>query len=194
MATRSTRPAASTPTVATPERGTPRPAALAAVGLVAVGAALTLSACGNGGDAGVQREVPGAAQSSVSTGPDGTDLHLHGRNVDLTITGAVVKVSASGNASLDFTVKNNGPVNEHLAVATIGGTQATLTAGRSSDAALSTAGILLGSEQTETYGADDGPSALTPTPATVKVGATTTVMLQFGVAGMVQLHVPVQQS
>ncbi|MBF9068098.1 hypothetical protein [Streptacidiphilus fuscans] len=157
---------------------------------VAVSAALALSGCAG---SGVQREAPGAAQSSVRTSADGTDLSLQGRNVDLQIAKAAVHLAAAGGAQVEMTVTNAGPVTEHLAVASVGPHVANITG--SSANPLSVAGVLIeGYNGTAQFGAADGPKITLPAGDAPKAGSKVTVMLQFGVAGMIRLDVPVLAS
>jgi hypothetical protein len=164
-----------------------RSRAALALPVLALSAALALSGCSSNA---VQRELPGAARSSSSTGADGTDLTLQGRNVDLRITKAAVHLGAPGGAQLEMSVDNAGPVTEHLAVALVSGTPADLK-GAPATNPLSTAGVLVASGSTASFGAPNGPQIVLANGAALKSGGTVAVMLQFGVAGMVRLDVPV---
>jgi hypothetical protein len=158
-----------------------------AAAAVAVSAVLALSGCAG---SGVQRQAPGAAQSSVRTSSDGTDLSLEGRNVDLQISKAAVHLAAPGGAQLEMKVTNAGPVAEHLAVASVGPHVANVTGSAANP--LSVAGVLIeGYNGTAQFGAAGGPEITLPAGDAPKAGSTVTVMLQFGVAGMVRLDVPV---
>ncbi|WP_052438991.1 hypothetical protein [Streptacidiphilus jiangxiensis] len=164
-----------------------RSRAAIALPVLALSAALALSGCSSGG---VQRELPGAAQSSSSTGADGTDFSVTSRNVDLKIIKAAVHLGASGGAQLEMGVTNAGPVTEHLAVVAVEGKRATLQ-GAPATNPLSVAGVLIASGSTASFGAANGPRVVLTNGAALKVGGTVPVMLQFGVAGMVRIDVPV---
>ncbi|MFC1413904.1 hypothetical protein ACEZCY_32620 [Streptacidiphilus sp. N1-12] len=150
--------------------------------------------CSAGSDAGVQRTVPGAAQTTLSSGPDGVSLSMKARNVDLQLDAASVRLDPSGTAHLDLTVRNLGPVAEHLSlVSVVGGGQATLKGGAAATGPLTTAGILLDSGSST--GFDSGPknpSILLPADTSRKAGGTESVMLMFGIAGLVHLDLPVR--
>lgn len=157
-----------------------------ALPVLALSAALALSGCST---SGVQRELPGTAQSSSSVGPDGTDYSVTGRNVDLRITKAAVHLGATGGAQLEMGVTNAGPVTEHLALAAVQGKVATLDG--TANNAKSTAGVLIASGSTAAFGAANGPKIVLTNGAALKSGGTVAVMLQFGIAGMVRIDVPV---
>ncbi|MEZ0070556.1 hypothetical protein ABIA32_006609 [Streptacidiphilus sp. MAP12-20] len=159
-----------------------------ALSALALSAALALSGCAG---SGVQREEPGAAQSSIRTSADGTDLSLLGRNVDLKISKAAVHLGAPGGAQLELGVVNSGPVTEHLAVASVAGKVADLSGGDPHANPLSTAGVLIASGTTAEFGSANGPKIVMTNGAALKPGGTVPVMLQFGVAGMIRLDVPV---
>ncbi|RAG87103.1 hypothetical protein DN069_03035 [Streptacidiphilus pinicola] len=163
-----------------------RSRAAIALPVLALSAALALSGCSSGG---VQRELPGTAQSSSSVGPEGTDFSVQGRNVDLRITQAAVRLGTTGGAQLQMGVDNAGPVTEHLALAAVEGKVATLDG--TANNAKSTAGVLIASGTTASFGAADGPKIVLTNGAALKVGGTVPVMLQFGIAGMVRIDVPV---
>ncbi|WP_042428856.1 hypothetical protein [Streptacidiphilus anmyonensis] len=164
----------------------PRSRAAIALPALALSAALALSGCASGG---VQRELPGTAQSSASVGADGTDYSVQGRNVDLRIDKAAVHLGATGGAQLEMGVTNSGPVTEHLALAAVQGKVATLDG--AADNAKSVAGVLIGSGSTASFGAANGPKVVLTNGAALKPGGTVPVMLQFGIAGMVRIDVPV---
>ncbi|WP_037602287.1 hypothetical protein [Streptacidiphilus rugosus] len=159
-----------------------------ALSALALSAALALSGCAG---SGVQREEPAAAQSSISTGADGTNLSLRGRNVDLRITKAAVHLGASGGAQLGLAVDNAGPVTEHLALASVDGVQAKLVGGDPKANPLSVAGVLIASGTTAQFGVPGAPKIVMTNGAALKPGGTVPVMLQFGVAGMIRMDVPV---
>ncbi|MFC5907769.1 hypothetical protein [Streptacidiphilus monticola] len=138
----------------------------------------------------VERAAPGAVTSSVRTSADGTDLSVRGRNVDLRLTQVAVRLGPSG-PRLDLTVDNEGPVTEHLALASVDGTQATLHGGATADTGLSPAGVRIAPAAKVAFGTANAPSATLPTTATLKAGEDVPVMLQFGIAGMIRLQVPV---
>ncbi|MEY9962126.1 hypothetical protein ABIA33_000147 [Streptacidiphilus sp. MAP12-16] len=163
-----------------------RPAVLAAV-LLALA-----TGCSAGGSAGVQRAAPGAAQTTMRTGADGVSLSMKARNVDLEITGATVRFDPSGTARLDLTVHNQGPVTEHLALVSLpGGGQATLQGGTAPSGSLSTAGVRLDAGSSTAFGAK-APSIVLPPVKDLRAGGTLRVMLMFGIAGLVDLDVPVR--
>jgi hypothetical protein len=170
-----------------PRRTTLQRALLSAALAAAVAGLAT--GCGSGT---VQRVAPGVVQSSVSTSADGTDWSMRARNVDLTIKDAVVELGPSGQARLDFTVDNEGPVTEHLSVVSVPGMgQATLEGSAGPVNALSTAGIMIDSGSSATFGAGT-PSVVLPSGNGLKAGGTSPVLLEFGVAGLVHLTVPVK--
>jgi hypothetical protein len=166
-----------------------RSRAALALPVLALSAALALSGCAG---SGVQRELPGTAQSSASVGADGTDFSVQGRNVDLKIAKAAIHLGTAGGAQLEMGVTNSGPVTEHLALVAVQGKVATL-AGTASDAK-SVAGVLIASGSTASFGAANGPKVVLTNGAALKSGGTVPVMLQFGIAGMVRIDVPVLSS
>jgi hypothetical protein len=165
------------------------------VGAVLLAAALTLLAGGCSSGTSVQRVAPGAVQSSAHTDASGASLTMRARNVDLAITGATVRLEPSGTARLELTVRNAAPEAEHLSLVTVpGGGRATLQGGTDASghsAPLSTAGVQLSSGGSTTFGAQ-APSIVLPPVKGLRAGATLTVSLLFGVAGLVQLDVPVK--
>lgn len=158
--------------------------AAAAAAVVAVLAA----GCSSGT---VQRVAPGVAKSSESTSADGTSWSMVARNVDLTITDAAVHLGASGTARLEFTVDNKGPVTEHLGMVSVPGLgQANLVGSTGPVNALSTAGIMIDSDSSATFGTS-APAVALPSTKGLTAGGTTPVLLEFGLAGLVHLTVPV---
>jgi hypothetical protein len=109
--------------------------------------------------------------------------------VDLRIDKAAVHLGAAGGAQLEMGVTNSGPVTEHLAVAAVQGKVATLEGATAN--AKSIAGVLIASGSTASFGAPNGPKVLLTNGAALKAGGTVPVMLQFGIAGMVTIDVPV---
>jgi hypothetical protein len=174
----------------------PRCSRAAAVVLLAAALPLLATGCSAGSDAGVQRTLPGAAQTTLSSSADGVSLSMKARNVDLEISAASVRLEPSGAAYLDFTVSNQGPATEHLALVSVAsGGQATLKGGSSLSGSLTTAGVLLGSGSTVGFGAPSGaqePSILLPADASRKAGGTESVMVEFAIAGLVHLDLPVR--
>ncbi|QMU72945.1 hypothetical protein [Streptacidiphilus sp. P02-A3a] len=156
---------------------------------LAAAVAVLATGCGSGT---VQRVAPGVDQSTTSTGADGTDWSTQARNVDLSIKNAVVQLGASGTARLYFTVDNAGPVTEHLAVVSVPGLgQATLQGSAGPVNALSTAGIMIDSGSSAVFGAG-APAVVLPSAKGLTPGGTTPVLLEFGIAGLVHLTVPVK--
>ncbi|MBC3843704.1 hypothetical protein GXW82_36265 [Streptacidiphilus sp. 4-A2] len=93
---------------------------------------------------------------------------------------------------MDFTVDNEGPVTEHLAVVSVPGIgQAALQGSSGPVNALSTAGIMIDSGSSATFGAA-APSVELPSAKGLKAGGTSPVLLEFGIAGLVHLTVPVK--
>jgi hypothetical protein len=172
-----------------------RPRAAAALLAAALLPAL-VAGCSASGAAGVQRAAPGAAQTAVHTSADGVSLSLTARNVDLEISAATVRLSASGAAYVQLTVRNLGPVTEHLAlVSTPSGGVGTLKGGNTPSGSLSTAGVRLDSGSSTDFGAPSAttsPSIVLPPDKDLKAGATEPVMLMFGIAGLVHLDLPVR--
>ncbi|MHA6762349.1 hypothetical protein [Streptacidiphilus sp. PAMC 29251] len=168
--------------------------------LLAAALPFLAAGCSAGSDAGVQRTVPGAAQTTLSTSADGVSLSMKARNVDLQIDTASVRIDPAGTAYVDLTVRNLGPAAEHLAVVSVaGGGQATLKGGSAATGPLTTAGILLDSGSSTgfdapgaTGSATKDPSILLPADPSRKVGGTESVMLVFGIAGLVHLDLPVR--
>ena len=178
-------------------RGTsPRFSRAAAAALLAAVLPLLATGCSAGSDAGVQRTLPGAAQTTLSSSADGVSLSMKARNVDLRISGASVRVDPSGAAYVVLTVNNRGPVTEHLALVSLaGGAQAVLKGGKTLSGSLTTAGVLLGSGSSVGFGAPSGskdPSILLPADTSRKVGGTESVMVEFAIAGLVHLDLPVR--
>ena len=159
---------------------------------VLLGAVVLALATGcSSGSTSVQRVSPGVVQSSVSTDAAGTTWSMRARNVDLTIKNAAVHLGPSGTALLEFTVDNKGPVTEHLDLVSVPGIgQATLQGSAGAANALSTAGVLVYSDGSATFGTR-APSITLPSVKGLKAGGTTPVLLEFGVAGLVRLTVPV---
>ena len=168
-------------------RTTVQRALLSAV--IASAVAVLATGCGSGT---VQRVAPGTAQSTTSTSADGTDWSTRARNVDLSIKDALVELGPAGTARLYFTVDNQGPVTEHLAVVSVPGLgQATLQGSAGPVNALSTAGIMIDSGSSATFGAG-APSVAPPSAKGLRAGGSTPVLLEFGIAGLVHLTVPVK--
>ena len=166
--------------------------ALCAAAAAAVVVVLAAGCSGGGSGGGnVQRVAPGVAQSSESTSADGTSWSMRARNVDLTITDAAVHLGAAGTARLEFSVDNKGPVTEHLAMVSVPGLgQANLVGSTGPVNALSTAGIMIDSQSSATFGAS-APAVALPSAKGLTAGGTTPVLLEFGIAGLVHLNVPV---
>jgi hypothetical protein len=178
-------------------RGTsPRFSRASAAVVLAVALPLLAGGCSAGSDAGVQRTLPGAAQTTLSSSADGVSLSMKARNVDLEISAASVRLEPSGAAYVQLTVRNDGPVTEHLALVSVaGGGQATLKGGTALSGSLTTAGVLLGSGSSVGFGAPSGskePSILLPAGTGRKAGGTEPVMLEFAIAGLVHLDLPVR--
>ena len=128
----------------------------------------------------------------MRTGANGVSLSMKARNVDLEITAATVSLAPSGSAYLDFTVDNLGPVTEHLALVSVPGSgSGTLTGAAAGNGALSTAGIQIASGGSTVFDAK-APSIVLPPVKGLKAGATLPVLLEFGIAGLVHLDVPVR--
>ena len=155
-------------------------------------AVLALATACSSGDTTVQRVSPGVVQSTVSTDAAGTTWSMRARNVDLAIKDAAVHLGASGTtALLEFTVDNQGPVAEHLDLVSVPGIgQATLQGSTGATNALSTDGVVIYSDSSATFGTK-APSITLSTVKGLKAGGTTQVLLEFGVAGLVRLTVPV---
>ncbi|WP_234377129.1 hypothetical protein [Streptomyces sp. TP-A0356] len=118
-------------------------------------------------------------------------------DVDMTITDAVAHLDRSGDGSLSMEVRNNDGVPEHLGmVATPVGGRGELVGGKSAggDGSLSTAGILLLSGTTVTFGSGNGPRVLLHRVHGVTAAHTLPVSLQFGIAGLVRFEVRVASS
>jgi hypothetical protein len=159
---------------------------------VLLGAAVLALATGcSSGSTTVQRVAPGVATSTTSTDAAGTSWSMRARNVDLAIKNAAVHLGPSGTARLEFTVDNEGPVAEHLDTVSVPGLgQATLQGSAGAANALSTAGVLIYSGGSATFGTA-APSVTLPPSKDLKAGGTTQVLLVFGIAGLVHLTVPV---
>ncbi|MEU9207731.1 hypothetical protein AB0D27_07185 [Streptomyces sp. NPDC048415] len=123
-------------------------------------------------------------------------VHVDVADVDMTITDAVAHLDHSGDGSLNMSVRNDDGVPEHLGmVATPDGGRGVLVGGKSTEGngSLSTAGILLQSSTTVTFGAD-GPRVVLHHVHGVTAKHTLPVALQFGVAGLVRLQARVTSS
>ena len=177
-------------------RGTSPRFTRAAAVLLAAALPLLVTGCSAGSGAGVQRTLPGVAQTTLSSSADGVSLSMKARNVDLEIGSASIRLEPSGTAYLDLTVRNRGPVTEHLALVSLsGGDQAVLKGGSAPSGSLSTAGGALGSGSTVGFGAPSGtkqPSITLPADASRKAGGTEPVMVVFAIAGLVHLDLPVR--
>ncbi|MDX3757963.1 hypothetical protein [Streptomyces sp. AK02-04a] len=117
-------------------------------------------------------------------------IHLDVADVDMTITGAVAHLDRSGNGSLSMSVRNDDGVPEHLGmVATPDGGRGELVGGKSAEGngSLSTAGILLLSGTTVTFGGG-GPRVLLHHVHGTTAQHTLPLALQFGVAGLVRFQ------
>ncbi|MEU3985930.1 hypothetical protein AB0F77_38700 [Streptomyces sp. NPDC026672] len=111
-------------------------------------------------------------------------------DVDMTITGAVAHLDRSGNGSLSMSVRNDDGVPEHLGmVATPDGGRGELVGGTSAEGngSLSTAGILLLSGTTVTFGGT-GPRVLLHHVHGATAQHTLPLALQFGVVGLVRFQ------
>jgi hypothetical protein len=113
--------------------------------------------------------------------------------VDLKISKAAVHLGAAAGAQLEMSVTNAGPVTEHLAVALMDGHPATLT-GAATMNPLSTAGVVIPAGATGAFGVPHGPAIVLTNGTALKAGGTATVMLQFGIAGLIKLDVPILSS
>jgi len=177
-------------------RGTSPRFTRTAAALLAAVLPLLAGGCSAGSDAGVQRTLPGAVQTTLSSSADGVSLSMKARNVDLEIGAASVRLEPSGTAYVDLTVRNQGPVTEHLAlVSEADGGQAVLKGGTAPSGSLTTAGVAMGSGSTVGFGAPSGtkePSIALPADASRKVGGTESVMVVFAIAGLVHLDLPVR--
>jgi hypothetical protein len=117
-------------------------------------------------------------------------IHVDVADVDMTITGAVAHLDRSGNGSLSMSVRNDDGVPEHLGmVATPDGGRGELVGGKSAEGngSLSTAGILLLSGTTVTFGGG-GPRVLLHHVHGTTAQRTLPLALQFGVAGLVRFQ------
>jgi copper(I)-binding protein len=122
---------------------------------------------------------PGAVPGQVTASGPGIDLH---------ITDAVAHLDASRTGELSMTVRNSSPAPEHLAmVATAGGGRATLEGDSGVNGAMSTAGVLVQSDSTVTFGGK-GPRVLFHDVQGVTADHTLPITLEFGVAGLVHLE------
>ncbi|MFD1659500.1 hypothetical protein ACFSL4_15130 [Streptomyces caeni] len=159
---------------------------------LSVALAVLASGCANSPDS--HRATP----ASAPTGGPGIPgrAHVDVADVDLTITDAVAHLDRAGDGSLSMSVRNEDGVPEHLGmVATPDGGRGVLAGGRSAEGngSLSTAGILLLSGTTVTFGGS-GPRVLLHHVRGVTAGHTLPVALQFGVAGLVRLQARVTSS
>ncbi|QMU74793.1 hypothetical protein GXW83_02375 [Streptacidiphilus sp. PB12-B1b] len=103
----------------------------------------------------------------------------------LEITGAVVD-PATG--ALRMTVRNASSIPEQLAmVEAPGGVQGTLTGDSRDDGSLSPAGIELDPGSTTVFGGKGGPRVTLPDPRRLSGGSTVSLLLEFGVGGLVHL-------
>ncbi|MFI9082353.1 hypothetical protein ACIGW8_39190 [Streptomyces sioyaensis] len=113
--------------------------------------------------------------------------------MNLTVMHAVVHLDAAGHGTLTMGVRNDDGVTEHLGmVATPDNGRGTLVGGKSAegDGSLSTAGILLQTGTTVTFDGN-GPRVLLGHVRGITARHTLPVALQFGVAGLIRLQVPV---
>ncbi|MER7838755.1 hypothetical protein ABTY98_23480 [Streptomyces sp. NPDC096040] len=136
------------------------------------------------------------ASAAVSTGSPG-HVHVGVGDVDMTITDAVAHLDRSGDGSLSMEVRNDDGVPEHLGmVATPDGGRGELIGGKSAkgDGSLSTAGILLLSGTTVSFGDKGDPRVLLHGVHGVTAAHTLAVVLQFGVAGLVRFQARVAWS
>ncbi|MBR8642816.1 hypothetical protein KEF29_34715 [Streptomyces tuirus] len=116
--------------------------------------------------------------------------HVQAEGVDLTVTHAVAHLDPAGDGTLTMSVRDDDGVPDHLGmVATPDGGRGTLRGGKSDEGAgsMDTAGILLTSGTTVTFGGD-GPRVLLRQVRGVTARHTLPVQLQFGVAGLVRLQ------
>ncbi|MES4891302.1 hypothetical protein [Streptomyces sp. NPDC096012] len=123
--------------------------------------------------------------------------HVDVADVDLTITEAVAHLDHSGDGSLSMEVRNDNGVPEHLGmVATPDGGRGVLVGGKSAegDGSLSTAGTLLMSGSTVTFGGKGDPRVLLHGVHGVTAAHTLSVALQFGVAGLVRFQARVSSA
>ncbi|MFF7980170.1 hypothetical protein ACFZDK_13720 [Streptomyces sp. NPDC007901] len=133
------------------------------------------------------------ASASASSGDPAVPgrIHVEVADIDLTIADAVAHLDHSGDGSLSMEVRNDDDVPEHLGmVATPGGGRGVLVGGKSAegDGSLSTAGILLMSDTTVTFGGKGDPYVLLHRVHGVTAAHTLPVALQFGVAGLVRFQ------
>ncbi|WNM32558.1 hypothetical protein RKE30_20135 [Streptomyces sp. Li-HN-5-11] len=159
--------------------------------------ALVAAGCANSHSSHPAPSAPEPTSTSTSTSGGAVPgrIHVKVADVDLTITDAVAHLDRSGDGSLSMSVRNDDDAPEHLGmVATPGGGRGVLVGGKSAEGngSLSTAGILLLSGTTVTFGTR-GPRILLH-QAHVTSRHTLPVTLQFGVAGMVRLQARVTSS
>ncbi|MEU9283106.1 hypothetical protein [Streptomyces sp. NPDC048341] len=137
-----------------------------------------------------------ASPSTGGTAAPGS-VHVVAGEVDLTVTGAVAHLDRFGDGSLAMTVRNDDGVPEHLGmVATPEGGRGELVGGKSAegDGSLSTAGILVTSGTSVTFGVNGGPRVLLHHVRGVTAAHTLPVALQFGVAGLVRFQARVSSA
>ncbi|WP_406442407.1 hypothetical protein OHB00_40000 [Streptomyces sp. NBC_00631] len=138
--------------------------------------------------------------ASPSTGGTATPGSVHvavAGEVDLAVTDAVARLDRFGDGSLAMTVRNDDGVPEHLGmVATPDGGRGELVGGKSAegDGSLSTAGILVTSGTSVTFGGTGGPRVLLHHVRGVTARHPLPVALQFGVAGLIRFQARVSSA
>jgi hypothetical protein len=136
-----------------------------------------------------------AAPTTTASAAPGS-VRVNVADIDLTITDAVAHLDGRGDGWLSMRVRNDNGVPEHLGmVATPGGGRGDLAGGKSAEGngSLSTAGILVQSGTTVTFGTE-GPRVLLHHVHGVTARHTLPVTLQFGVTGLVRFQSRVTSS
>jgi copper(I)-binding protein len=114
---------------------------------------------------------------------------------DLLITDAIARLNASGSGELTMTVHNGSGVPEHLAmIGTPDSGRAILQGGRGTNGSPTSAGILIQPDSTVLFGSEDAPRALLTKVHGITAHHTVPLILQFGVAGLVNLQARVTTS
>ncbi|MEU9154954.1 hypothetical protein AB0D59_31455 [Streptomyces sp. NPDC048417] len=174
--------------------GTSPPSRTLLVASLYVALAIATTGCADNSSA---HTADAASPSTGGTAAPGSVHVVVAGEVDLTVTGAVARLDRFGDGSLAMTVRNDDGVPEHLGmVATPDGRRGELVGGKSAegDGSLSTAGILVTSGTSVTFGATDGPRVLLHHVRGISARHTLPVVLQFGVAGLIRFQARVSSA
>lgn len=128
--------------------------------------------------------------AGVGTVPGQVTVKL--ADMNLRVTGAVARLDSAGNGTLTMRIANDGGVPEHVDMVELpDGSRAALSGGRGVNGSMSTAGVLVQTGTSVTFGSRGGPAATLRAVHGVTGRHTLPLIIQFGVAGLVRLQAKV---